>query len=69
MSRGEVRRALRIVVEQQELLLARWEEIRWSSLLTPKSTPSSPEAMRRAGMSRVPPRRAMTVSAIASSSN
>ena len=27
MSRGEVRRALRIVAEQQAFLLARWEEI------------------------------------------
>ena len=27
MSRGEVRRAMRIVVEQQAFLLARWEEI------------------------------------------
>lgn len=27
MSRGEVRRALRIVTEQQALLLARWREI------------------------------------------
>jgi hypothetical protein len=27
MSRGEVRRALRIVTEQQALLLARWEDI------------------------------------------
>lgn len=27
MSRGEVRRALRIVTEQQAFLLARWEEI------------------------------------------
>lgn len=27
MSRGEVRRALRIVTEQQTLLLARWEDI------------------------------------------
>lgn len=27
MSRGEVRRAMRLVVEQQKFLLARWEEI------------------------------------------
>lgn len=27
MTRGEVRRALRIVVEQQAMLLARWKEI------------------------------------------
>jgi hypothetical protein len=27
MVRGEVRRAMRIVVEQQAFLLARWEEI------------------------------------------
>lgn len=27
MSRGDVRRAMRIVVEQQAVLLARWEEI------------------------------------------
>jgi uncharacterized protein DUF4160 len=27
MSRGEVRRAMRIVTEQQAFLLARWEEI------------------------------------------
>lgn len=27
MSRGEVRRAMRIVIEQQAFLLARWEEI------------------------------------------
>lgn len=27
MSRGEVRRALRVVTEQQKFLLARWEDI------------------------------------------
>ncbi len=27
MTRGEVRRAMRIVIEQQGLLLARWEDI------------------------------------------
>ncbi len=27
MTRGEVRRAVRIVIEQQTLLLARWEDI------------------------------------------
>jgi len=27
MTRGEVRRAVRIVIEQQALLLARWEDI------------------------------------------
>ena len=27
MTRGEVRRAMRIVIEQQSLLLARWEEL------------------------------------------
>jgi hypothetical protein len=27
MTRGEVRRAMRIVIEQQALLLARWEKI------------------------------------------
>ena len=27
MSRGDVRRAMRLVVEQQKFLLARWEEI------------------------------------------
>jgi hypothetical protein len=27
MTRGEVRRAVRIVIEQQALLLARWEKI------------------------------------------
>ena len=27
MTRGEVRRAMQVVVEEQELLLARWEDI------------------------------------------
>jgi hypothetical protein len=27
MKRGEVRRAMKIVVEQQQMLLARWREI------------------------------------------
>ncbi len=27
MSRGEVRRAMRLVIEQQDLLLARWREL------------------------------------------
>ncbi len=27
MTRGDIRRAMRIVIEQQELLLARWEDI------------------------------------------